>query len=137
MSLLNKPCTFQVTNRLTKVEHDLQEKEALVSRLQEAASRSQEDRRRLETQLEEKVKLVDKRENTIKKLSGEIIKANEIIAKLQVEKIKINNHKPQPKMLVILSSLFWPVIFHGPWEKGAHMAGIIQSQARRAELVFG
>ena len=87
MSLLNKLCTFQVTNRLTKVEHDLQEKEALVSRLQEAASRSQEDRRRLETQLEEKVKLVDKRENTIKKLSGEIIKANEIIAKLQVEKI--------------------------------------------------
>ena len=87
MSLPNKPCTFQVTNRLTKVEHDLQEKEALVSRLQEAASRSQEDRRRLETQLEGKVKLVDKRENTIKKLSGEIIKANEIIAKLQVEKI--------------------------------------------------
>ena len=76
-----------MTNRLTKVEHDLQEKEALVSRLHEAASRSQEDRRRLETQLEEKVKLVDKRENTIKKLSGEIIKANEIIAKLQVEKI--------------------------------------------------
>ena len=87
LCLTNYVCTFQVTNRLTKVEHDLQEKEALVSRLQEAASRSQEDRRRLETQLEEKVKLVDKRENTIKKLSGEIIKANEIIAKLQVEKI--------------------------------------------------
>ena len=87
LCLKSKQCTFQVTNRLTKVEHDLQEKEALVSRLQEAASRSQEDRRRLESQLEEKVKLVDKRENTIKKLSGEIIKANEIIAKLQVEKI--------------------------------------------------
>ena len=74
----------QVTARLAKVERDLQEKEALVTRMQEAATRSQEDTRRLETQLEDKVKLVEKRENTIKKLSSEIIKANEIISKLQV-----------------------------------------------------
>ena len=74
----------QVTARLAKVERDLMDKEAQVTRMQEAASRSQEDTRRLETQLEEKVKLVDKRENTIKKLSAEIIKANEIISKLQV-----------------------------------------------------
>merc|ERR1712126_466575 len=43
----------------------------------------QEERDRLAAQLEDKVRLVEKRENTIKKLSGEIIKANEIIAKLQ------------------------------------------------------
>ena len=76
----------QVTARLAKVERDLQDKEAQVTRIQEAASRIQEDTTRLESQLEEKVKLVDKRENTIKKLSAEIIKANEIISKLQVIK---------------------------------------------------
>ena len=54
-----------------------EEKEAAqVKRMQEVASRSQEDRRRLETQLEEKVKIVDKHENTIKNLSAEIIKVN-------------------------------------------------------------
>ena len=74
----------QVTARLAKVERDLQEKEAQVMRMQEAATRNQEDSKRLETQLEDKVKLVEKRENTIKKLSSEIIKANEIISKLQV-----------------------------------------------------
>ena len=74
----------QVTARLAKVERDLQEKEALGTRMQEAATRNQEDSKRLETQLEDKVKLVEKRENTIKKLSSEIIKANEIISKLQV-----------------------------------------------------
>merc|ERR1712126_191388 len=43
----------------------------------------QEEKDRLVAQLDEKMKLVEKRETTIKKLSGEIIKANEIIAKLQ------------------------------------------------------
>ena len=76
----------QVTARLAKVERDLQDKEAQVTRIQEAASRIQEDTKRLESQLEEKLKLVAKRENTIKKLSAEIIKANEIISKLQVIK---------------------------------------------------
>ena len=67
-----------------RLEALLIEKEAAVMRMQEAAFRSQEESQRLETQLQEKVKLVDKRENTIKKLSAEIIKANEIISKLQV-----------------------------------------------------
>lgn len=70
--------------RCTKVEQELQEKESLVSRLQENIRQLQEEQTRLLTQTEEKTKLVEKRENTIKKLSGEIIKANEIIAKLQV-----------------------------------------------------
>ena len=66
------------------MEQELQEKESLVSRLQENIRQLQEEQTRLLTQTEEKTKLVEKRENTIKKLSGEIIKANEIIAKLQV-----------------------------------------------------
>ena len=93
----------QVTARLAKVERDLQEKEAQVTRMQEGASRLQEDTRRLESQLEEKVKLVDKRENTIKKLSAEIIKANEIISKLQV--LKDTNFYMDIVKLRVLSQL--------------------------------
>ena len=76
----------QLTSRLSRVEHDLQEKEAQVTRMQEAEKLVQETKDSLVTQLEEKVRLVEKRETTIKKLSGEIIKANEIIVKLQVNK---------------------------------------------------
>ena len=73
-----------VTSRLSRVEQEVQEKEAVITRIQETLRHSQEEQTRLSQQLEEKTKLVEKRENTIKKLSGEIIKANEIIAKLQV-----------------------------------------------------
>jgi len=73
----------QLTSRLSRVELDLQEKEAQVSRMQEAEKLVQENKDRLVAQLDEKVKLVEKRETTIKKLSGEILKANEIIVKLQ------------------------------------------------------
>ena len=73
----------QVTSRLTRLEFDLQEKEAAILRMQETVNRGQEEKDRLVAQLEDKVRLVEKRENTIKKLSGEILKANEIIAKLQ------------------------------------------------------
>lgn len=74
----------QLTNRLSRVEQDLQEKEAQVTRLQDAEKLVQETKDRLVAQLDEKTKLVEKRETTIKKLSAEILKANEIIGKLQV-----------------------------------------------------
>ena len=81
----------QLTNRLSRVEQDLQEKEAQVTRLQDAEKLVQETKDRLVAQLDEKTKLVEKRETTIKKLSAEILKANEIIGKLQVSKLKIRS----------------------------------------------
>ena len=51
--------------RCTKVEQELQEKESLVSRLQENIRQLQEEQTRLLTQTEEKTKLVEKRWSTI------------------------------------------------------------------------
>ena len=87
-----------VTSRLSRVEQEVQEKEAVITRIQETLRHSQEEQTRLSQQLEEKTKLVEKRENTIKKLSGEIIKANEIIAKLQVNTSLLFKFKLKPNI---------------------------------------
>ena len=66
----------QVRGRLGQVEQELAERVETIRQLHEV-------KERLGREGEERQKLVDKRETTIKKLSGEILKANEIIAKLQ------------------------------------------------------
>ena len=66
----------QVRLRLSQVEQELGDRLDTIRQLQEL-------KERLGKEGEERQRLVDKRETTIKKLSGEILKANEIIAKLQ------------------------------------------------------
>ena len=73
----------QARLRISQLEQQLGEREGEIRSQGETIRQHQETKERLVREGEGKQKVVDKRENTIKKLSGEILKANEIIGKLQ------------------------------------------------------
>ena len=97
----------QLRQRLGQLEQELGEREAVVRQQEEAVRQLQETKERLSQEVATKQALVEKRETTIKKLSGEILKANEIISKLQEgvrqeqDKTKLRGHiaQEQEKLL--------------------------------------
>jgi len=73
----------QMTTRLAVVEQELNDKDVLVKKQQEIVKQGEDARERLAKEVEEKIKLVEKRENAVRSVTGELMKANEIIRKLQ------------------------------------------------------
>jgi spindle assembly abnormal protein 6 len=73
----------QLSTRLAVVEQELVDREGLVRQQKEMVRQGEEARNRMAKEIEEKTRLVEKRENTVKTVTGELLKANEIIRKLQ------------------------------------------------------
>merc|ERR1719431_2449187 len=75
----------QLSTRLAVLEQELADKVALVQQQQNMARQGEEARERLAREVEEKSRLVEKRERAVKSVTEELVKANEIIGKLQSE----------------------------------------------------
>lgn len=71
--------------KLSSAEHELKEKSMLIAKQDEMLKNLQEHKARLEGTITEKEAYVAKKQKTIQNVSEELIKANEIIAKLQKE----------------------------------------------------
>ena len=73
----------QLRQRVGQLEQEVGERDTVLRSQGDTVRQLQENKDRLSKEVVEKQALVEKRETTIKKLSGEILKANEIISKLQ------------------------------------------------------
>jgi len=73
----------QLSTRLAVVEQELVDKEGLVRQQKEMVRQGDEARDRLAKEVDEKTRLVERRETAVKTVTGELLKANEIIRKLQ------------------------------------------------------
>nr|XP_009920007.1 PREDICTED: LOW QUALITY PROTEIN: spindle assembly abnormal protein 6 homolog [Haliaeetus albicilla] len=76
----------QLQTRVAVLEQEIKDKDQLVIRTKEVLDATQEQKAILEESTEKKQSHIEKLETTIKSLSAELLKANEIIKKLQGEK---------------------------------------------------
>ena len=74
-----------LTTRLALLEQELADKAGLARQQEEVVRKREEARERLSRELEEKSRLVERREKAVKTVTEELMKANEIIGKLQTE----------------------------------------------------
>ncbi|XP_032923412.1 spindle assembly abnormal protein 6 homolog isoform X2 [Catharus ustulatus] len=87
----------QLQTRVAVLEQEIKDKDQLVTRTKEVLDATQEQKVILEESTEEKQRHIEKLETTIKSLSAELLKANEIIKKLQgdlktlMSKLKLKN----------------------------------------------
>ncbi|KAJ7408772.1 Spindle assembly abnormal protein 6 like protein [Willisornis vidua] len=87
----------QLQTRVAVLEQEIKDKDQLVTRTKEVLDATQEQKVILEENTEEKQRHIEKLETTIKSLSAELLKANEIIKKLQgdlktlMSKLKLKN----------------------------------------------
>ncbi|KAM9378877.1 spindle assembly abnormal protein 6 homolog [Phaethornis superciliosus] len=87
----------QLQTRVAVLEQEIKDKDQLVIRTKEVLDATQEQKVNLEESTEKKQSHIEKLEITIKSLSGELLKANEIIKKLQgdlktlMSKLKLKN----------------------------------------------
>ncbi|XP_064284190.1 spindle assembly abnormal protein 6 homolog isoform X2 [Passer domesticus] len=87
----------QLQTRVAVLEQEIKDKDQLVTRTKEVLDATQEQKVILEETTEEKQRHIEKLETTIKSLSAELLKANEIIKKLQgdlktlMSKLKLKN----------------------------------------------
>ncbi|NXR46376.1 SAS6 protein, partial [Hippolais icterina] len=87
----------QLQTRVAVLEQEIKDKDQLVTRTKEVLDATQEQKVILEESTEEKQRHIEKLETTIKSLSAELLKANEIIKKLQgdlktlMNKLKLKN----------------------------------------------
>ncbi|XP_064576521.1 spindle assembly abnormal protein 6 homolog isoform X1 [Zonotrichia leucophrys gambelii] len=87
----------QLQTRVAVLEQEIKDKDQLVTRTKEVLDATQEQKVILEESTEEKHRHIEKLETTIKSLSAELLKANEIIKKLQgdlktlMSKLKLKN----------------------------------------------
>ncbi|NXM62560.1 SAS6 protein, partial [Illadopsis cleaveri] len=87
----------QLQTRVAVLEQEIKDKDQLVTRTKEVLDATQEQKVILEESTEEKQRHMEKLETTIKSLSAELLKANEIIKKLQgdlktlMSKLKLKN----------------------------------------------
>ncbi|RLW05896.1 hypothetical protein DV515_00004964 [Chloebia gouldiae] len=87
----------QLQTRVAVLEQEIKDKDQLVTRTKEVLDATQEQKVILEESTEEKQRHIEKLEKTIKSLSAELLKANEIIKKLQgdlktlMTKLKLKN----------------------------------------------
>ncbi|NWI67074.1 SAS6 protein, partial [Todus mexicanus] len=87
----------QLQTRVAVLEQEIKDKDQLVTRTKEVLDATQEQKAILEESTEKKQSHVEKLEMTIKSLSAELLKANEIIKKLQgdlktlMSKLKLKN----------------------------------------------
>ena len=65
------------------VEQELQDKVRIIGQQQELVRAEKEYKQRLEAEMEGKVEVVARRETAVKNVTEELMKANEIIRKLQ------------------------------------------------------
>ena len=97
----------QLRQRVGQLELEAGERETVLRNQVDTVRQLQDTKDRLGKELGEKQAVVEKRETTIKKLSGEILKANEIISRLQEgvrqeqDKTKLRGHiaQEQEKLL--------------------------------------
>jgi len=73
----------QLTTRVAVVEQELQDKVRIIGQQQELVRAEKEYKQRLEAEMEGKVEVVARRETAVKNVTEELMKANEIIRKLQ------------------------------------------------------
>ncbi|KAM7106741.1 spindle assembly abnormal protein 6 homolog isoform 1-T2 [Ciconia maguari] len=87
----------QLQTRVAVLEQEIKDKDQLVIRTKEVLDATQEQKAILEESTEKKQTHIEKLETTIKSLSAELLKANEIIKKLQgdlrtlISKLKLKN----------------------------------------------
>ncbi|OXB66166.1 hypothetical protein ASZ78_012965 [Callipepla squamata] len=87
----------QLQTRVAVLEQEIKDKDQLVLRTKEVLDATQEQKVILEENTEKKLSHIEKLETTIKSLSAELLKANEIIKKLQgdlktlMSKLKLKN----------------------------------------------
>ncbi|NWV14908.1 SAS6 protein, partial [Ptilonorhynchus violaceus] len=87
----------QLQTRVAVLEQEIKDKDQLITRTKEVLDATQEQKVILEDSTEEKQRHIEKLETTIKSLSAELLKANEIIKKLQgdlktlMSKLKLKN----------------------------------------------
>ncbi|KFO98689.1 Spindle assembly abnormal protein 6 [Calypte anna] len=87
----------QLQTRVAVLEQEIKDKDQLIIRTKEVLDATQEQKVNLEESTEKKQSHIEKLEITIKSLSGELLKANEIIKKLQgdlktlMSKLKLKN----------------------------------------------
>ncbi|NWI41192.1 SAS6 protein, partial [Picathartes gymnocephalus] len=87
----------QLQTRVAVLEQEIKDKDQLVTRTKEVLDATQEQKVILEESTEEKQRHIEKLETTVKSLSAELLKANEIIKKLQgdlktlMSKLKLKN----------------------------------------------
>ncbi|NXI01027.1 SAS6 protein, partial [Pachycephala philippinensis] len=87
----------QLQTRVAVLEQEIKDKDQLVTRTKEVLDATQDQKVILEESTEEKQRHIEKLETTIKSLSAELLKANEIIKKLQgdlktlMSKLKLKN----------------------------------------------
>ncbi|NWQ68928.1 SAS6 protein, partial [Neopipo cinnamomea] len=87
----------QLQTRVAVLEQEIKDKDQLVTRTKEVLDATQEQKVILEESTEGKQRHIEKLETTIKSLSAELLKANEIIKKLQgdlktlMSKLKLKN----------------------------------------------
>lgn len=90
--------TAQLGTQLAVVEQQVKDKEQLLTRSSELLLAEQQQKRKLEEEVTSKQQQLTKYETSIKTMSDEILKANEIIRKLQAEnkntqaKVKLRSH---------------------------------------------
>ncbi|NXF71864.1 SAS6 protein, partial [Sclerurus mexicanus] len=87
----------QLQTRVAVLEQEIKDKDQLVTRTKEVLDATQDQKAILEENTEAKQRHIEKLETTIKSLSAELLKANEIIKKLQgdlktlMSKLKLKN----------------------------------------------
>ncbi|XP_073227377.1 spindle assembly abnormal protein 6 homolog [Porites lutea] len=93
----NSKTVSQLQTRVAVLEQELRDKELVITRTNELMENSSEQRRKQEKILEERLEQINKLEATVKSVSAEVIKGNEIIHRLQSElrtsksKMKLKN----------------------------------------------
>jgi len=83
--------TNNLQNRVSSLELDVKEKQAMLQRQHEQIMQMSEQKKFLEEHATAMVKEVEKVKNTNKMISSELIKANEIIKKLQDDIRNLNS----------------------------------------------
>ena len=81
----------QLTTRVAVLQQELADKAAMSRQQAELGRQGEEGRGLLARELEEKTRLVDRREKAVKTVTEELMKANEIIGKLQVNRETAND----------------------------------------------
>ena len=78
----------QLTTRVAVLQQEVADKAAMSRQQAELGRQGEEGRGLLARELEEKTRLVERREKAVKTVTEELMKANEIIGKLQVSEIR-------------------------------------------------
>lgn len=119
--------------RLAVVEQELEAKAAAGRQQGEAARVAEEARAAMARAVEEKTKLVERRERAVKTITEELIKANEIIGKLQAE---VKAQQGKVRLRSSIAGEQEKVLEVKERELG-EVRGRLEEQRRRAEQLVG